>query len=663
MIARTHLLVVCLLALGACGEDRLPGEGTGEDALSDVVQTEDTTDAGTLDGEADVPLIDVQTPDVSKPDGGPDTQGDASQGGKLGDPCEVEADCESGYCIMGPQGLVCSEWCSDVGVCPEGWVCDSWGKQGGLCVPRFRDWCRPCFADGECGAAGTFGTCAPLGAEGSFCTAACTSSEDCPAGASCTEVTSVDGATGSQCVPDDGTCECNAAATAEGATTSCELTNVAGSCTGTRTCTADGLSACEGVPPSAETCNGEDDDCDGQTDEGLGGAPCTLSNDHGDCPGTTACSGGEEVCTGAAAEAERCNGADDDCDGETDEAWPELGSPCDGPDEDLCIDGLIACGGEQTTICQPTGPTGLTEVCNGADDDCDGLTDEEWLELGAPCDGPDADLCENGAFVCSGDGSTTVCGAESPMNLSESCNGADDDCDGEIDEDWPTLGSTCDGPDEDDCATGTWACSLDGAGVTCADEAPAGDELCNGIDDDCDGETDEDWPTLDQPCDGPDTDLCDNGVVECAADGVGTTCSEPLSVVELCNGVDDDCDGETDEDWSDLGAPCDGPDADACATGTVACTPDGLGTECAGDVEPGDEVCDGADNDCDGTIDEGCAPNLVMTTFAGASFGGTGGVYTVRGGACLPVTSSGAAPPGAQWSVQLGLHATSLIEP
>lgn len=67
---------------------------------------------------------------------------------------------------------------------------------------------------------------------------------------------------------------------------------------------------------------------------------------------------------------------------------------------------------------------------------------------------------------------------------------------------------------------------------------------------------------------------------------------------ESCNGLDDDCDGTTDEGF-DVGLPCDGDDADACATGERQC--DG---SCSDDPDTVAELCTGAnDDDCDGATD------------------------------------------------------------
>jgi hypothetical protein len=76
---------------------------------------------------------------------------------------------------------------------------------------------------------------------------------------------------------------------------------------------------------------------------------------------------------------------------------------------------------------------------------------------------------------------------------------------------------------------------------------PDATEVCNGIDDNCNGQVDDSCPALGQPCDGADDDACANGTVVC--DGLGgCACDETgLGNTEVCNGNDDDCDGEVDE--------------------------------------------------------------------------------------------------------------------
>jgi hypothetical protein len=367
-------------------------------------------------------------------------------------------------------------------------------------------------------------------------------------------------------------------------------------------------------PGAAETCDGLDEDCDGATDE-------DFPNKGKACDGvdSDACANGTYTCRadGAGVECvnetvtnrvETCNGKDDDCDGLTDEDFPDKDKPCDGPDSDGCKNGIFTCRADGTGVeCASETVKNLVEMCNNKDDDCDGATDEDFPDKGRTCDGDDSDSCANGTFTCRFDGSGVECVNESVKNLVETCNGLDDDCDGKTDEDWPTKGKACDGPDADSCATGTLICRQDGTALECAGDVPSGPELCNGKDDDCDGLTDEGFPDKGLPCDGIDTDACKNGTFTCRADGTGTECvnESAVNLVETCNGKDDDCDGKTDEDYPDLGKACDGPDPDSCKYGTFTCKGDGTGVECINETTTGVvDVCNGKDDDCDGTADE-----------------------------------------------------------
>ena len=193
-----------------------------------------------------------------------------------------------------------------------------------------------------------------------------------------------------------------------------------------------------------------------------------------------------------------------------------------------------------------------------------------------------------------------------PTTPNDDCNGVDDDGDGEVDEDFVVEVTSC---GVGACAAvGERAC-IGGAVVdTCAAGAP-GDEICNDLDDDCDGETDEGYGTGGE---------CSVGIGACASygvmvcDGEGTRCDAPPAGdggPELCaNLIDDDCDGETDEGFDDIGTACAVGVGTCERNGVIVCdVSDRLGTVCSAEAAaPGpNEICaNDADDDCDGETDE-----------------------------------------------------------
>ena len=441
---------------------------------------------------------------------------------------------------------------------------------------------------------------------------------------------------------------------------------------GERVCSENGLATECGVELVAdivERCDGLDNDCDGSVDEDY---PALGTK----CDGSDAdlCKNGDVVCQGdglgvecseqGTALVELCNGKDDDCDGAVDEDFPTLGDECDGEDVDQCSGGMVACSsdGSGVTCDEPLG-AGVEENCNGLDDNCDGNVDEGFVGLGDACDGPDSDYCPNGTTICAADGAGVTCGPEDPADVVEPCDGLDNDCDGVIDGAFPDLGATCDGPDSDLCENGEIVCTGDGLGTECGTESVEGiPELCDGVDNDCDGGVDEGFEGLGEPCDGPDLDLCPNGTLICLADGSDTTCSvEADQLVELCNGMDDDCDGAVDEDFPELGDKCDGTDSDQCENGVLECALNGLGVVCGVEV-PADlpEDCSTpSDDNCNGLVNEGCAPASVeFTPFSVLMPGSAGDTWSAEGGAGEAMSFAPASSLGATWDVNFGLYST-----
>jgi hypothetical protein len=297
---------------------------------------------------------------------------------------------------------------------------------------------------------------------------------------------------------------------------------------------------------------------------------------------------------------EQCNGVDDDCDGEVDDhVGPIACNPaCAGGGKSSCAAGVWG----------PCSVVPTTEVCNGKDDDCDGLTDEGWTpdgqghSLGGLCSRGVGACLAWGNWICD-PGSPTgpaVCSAPVVPPTPEVCDAIDNNCNGITNESLSHICSTA-------CGTGTEICDATGQWVGC-DAPPVIVETCNGIDDDCDGVTDEDAGG--QPLKRACTTACGSGVETCTG-GTYKNCTAQVPVPEQCNNADDDCDGLVDEGPTGGlllqacydGAPGTEGNGD-CHPGLRTCLNGGIWGACEGQATPVPESCNGADDDCDGVVDE-----------------------------------------------------------
>jgi len=425
---------------------------------------------------------------------------------------------------------------------------------------------------------------------------------------------------------------------------------VAGACRpGTQICNDGAWSACDGgTLPTPEVCDGVDNDCDGNIDDGLicqcdpekgPTRPCGGHGNVGACKaGTQSCiavgSGYEwaKSCQGEVLpKPETCNLVDDDCDGAVDNGF-NTGAPCQGIGE--CGKGVIECN-LQTNVAQcSTMPNGsnyhpVPELCDGKDNDCDGLVDEDFF-IGAPCTSPGACFAFPGVYECSGlyafTCSTGPKGSKSKATAEICSDLVDNNCDGVVNEGCDCKdGETqqC-GPKNADgsvnqtgeCRNVTVTCKNGKWPTTCPGAVYPSPELCDGKDNDCDGTADNGFD-LGTTCQG--IGECGTGKTECTVDHKGTICStlkggtQYHPMPELCDGKDNDCDGAVDEDFF-VGAPCIGMGACAATPGIYEC--DGLqsfkcSTGARGSKSKATpEVCnDLIDNNCDGVVNEGCKCN------------------------------------------------------
>jgi len=428
---------------------------------------------------------------------------------------------------------------------------------------------------------------------------------------------------------------------------------------------------CELTEGGRERCDYVDNDCDGSIDEDFdlkrdlnncGACEQRCVFPHGfyactegrcelvSCEGgwvnadgelTTGC---ELECTPSPGGAERCDEQDNDCDGHTDEDFdlsldPQhcgaCGRTCSLPHAQTACQGgrclMVSCelGWVDRNESPADGceaPCGEPELCNGVDDNCDGVPDEEaFPELGEPC-AVGLGICRAfGLRVCSPDGRSTRCDAVAGAAQVEVCDERDNDCDGETDE----------GFDRD--ADGVTSCGGD-CNDAAADIHPGAVELCDRRNNDCDEETDEGFDLLTdvhncggcgQRCAPPHAfGRCDDG--QCAVlgcrdewldvdgephNGCERHCVPTEPPRELCDGIDNNCDGVVDE-GHDLGAICQG--RGRCGVGVLECDTDGELTRCS--TLPGGsayvmqpELCNGEDDDCDGQTDEEVPEALLRT--------------------------------------------------
>ena len=388
--------------------------------------------------------------------------------------------------------------------------------------------------------------------------------------------------------------------------------------TGVRTCAPDGQGTICGAQPGlagVEICDSLDNDCDGEIDDGfLVGRPCSQGLGACEDAGITHCAadGAGVICDAepGTPRAEICDGADNDCDGATDEGF-DLGTLCAEGQGECARPGTRICAADgQGTLCNVEPGTAVAEICNGRDDDCDGEVDNGF-GVGPDCTVGLGICARQGQTVCAIDGISTTCSASPGVPVLESCDGLDNDCDGVIDNGFP-VGEVCTQGVGLCRGVGQFVCAPDGVSATCnAERGDPQEETCNGLDDDCDGQVDNGFNAGLLCVVG--TGACRaTGVTQCTVDGAGVQCGAEAGnpAPERCNAIDDDCDGLIDNGFN-LRAPCAEGLGNCRRDGTRICSPDGETAQCSVTAgEPHAEACNGEDDDCDGTIDNGFDADL-----------------------------------------------------
>ena len=451
-------------------------------------------------------------------------------------------------------------------------------------------------------------------------------------------------------------------------------------------------------PGNPEVCDELDNDCNGIVDDGV--ETTYYADVDGDTYGDPAAT--EMACslpTGYSATNDDCNDAEAAINPGADEICDGIDNNCDGAiDEGTAVDAATwyadadgdtygDMAAPQNACSQPAGYVadstdcddaraetnpGATEYRNSIDDDCNGTVDDTYAAdastwyADADADSygdaasPTNSCTQPAGYVADNTDCNDTTAMANPAQ-SEICDGIDNNCDGDIDEDSAIDAATwyadTDSDSYGDAASPFNACTQPPGYVAdntdCDDSRgatyPGADEYCNGYDDDCDGTVDEadaldaltwyqdgDADTYGNPAVTTIECYLPSGYVADSTDCDDTRAETNPGASEYCNSIDDDCNGVVDDAYA-VDASTWYADADSDTYGDPAvsqnsCTqPAGYvadNTDCNDTTAlanpAADEVCDGIDNDCDGFIDEDGGVSDGNTYYADADADGYG---------------------------------------